>query len=91
MGTDPRDEEIKELRNRLNSLETSSNKTSTDNSNERSQAQKNSQPTQRETGLNIEDPIEMKNFLADVMSAISAFDSKLTSQIGQSQTRSDRL
>ena len=53
-------------------------------------ASKNGQPTQRVTGQKIEEMHKMKDFLVGVMSAINAFEKKLTTQIDLEQTRSDR-
>ena len=78
------------MRRKLRSLESEPNQTTNENATYQTRASKNRQPTQRETGQNIEDMNEMKNFLAGVMSAINAFDTKLTTQIGLSQTLSDR-
>ena len=78
------------MRRKLRSLESKTNQTTSDITTNQTQTSKNAQPTQRETGQNIEDMNEMKNFLAGVMSAISAFDNKLTNQIGLSKIHSDR-
>ena len=78
------------MRRKLRSLESKPIQTTSDITTNQTQTSKNAQLTQRETGQNIEDMNEMKNFLAGVMSAISAFDNKLTNQIGLSKTHSDR-
>ena len=53
-------------------------------------AQKNAQPAQRETGKDINEMKQMKNFLVDVMAAISAFDQKLSTQLDTNQIHTDR-
>ena len=87
---DPREEEIKELRRKIRTLETEPNQAMNENATNQTKASKNGEPTQRETGQNIEEMHKMKDFLVGVMSAINAFEKKLTTQIGLEQTRSDR-
>ena len=89
-AVDPREEEIKELKTKLRSYEKSTIRNH-DNNGNNIQPSKNEKMAQRETGQSITEISEMKNYLAGVMSAISAFDTKLSNQLGQSQTHTDRL
>ena len=81
---------MKELRNKVRSYEAA--KTGNQNENQ-IQPSKNGMVAQREVGQEmneINDITEMKTFLAGVMSAITAFDAKLSKHQEQSQTLMDR-
>ena len=86
---DPRDQEIRELKTKIRNMETKPEQTvkQIDNPNN---AQKNAQPAQRETGKDINEMKQMKNFLVDVMAAINAFDQKLLTQLDTNQILTDR-
>ena len=88
-AVDPREEEIKELKTKLRSYEKSAIRNHDNNGND-IEPSKNEKTAQRETGQSITEISEMKNYLAGVMSAISAFDAKLSNQLGQPQTHTDR-
>ena len=90
-----RNEEIEELRRRLNQLE--NGQTEKVLSHQVIQPEsvnrntKNANPAQRtETGQNKSEIAEMRNFLVGVIQTISEFDKRLTSQLNTDPTRSER-
>ena len=84
--TDPREEELEDLRARLRTYESRAQ-----NNNIRSNhSSKNEQPAQRETGQNPNELTEMRTYLAGVMDAIRGFESKLAAQQDTPPTLSDR-
>ena len=87
---DDKEREIRELKNRLHSLENKPEQVIGHHVNQNTLS-KNEQPAQRdETGQNTSDIHEMKQFLVGVMAAINEFDRKLTTQLDLSPTRPDR-
>ena len=86
---DPREAELVELRSKLRTYEAqSAGRTSNDQTNN---TPKNVTMAQRETGQNPSTEIsDMRNYLAEVMAAISGFDMRLSTQQEQQVTPSDR-
>ena len=87
-----RDQEIEELRKRLQQLENDPPEQVLNHIvNNDPTRTKNMETAQRkEMGQNISDITEMKTFLAGVMETISAFDKQLTNQLNTGPTRSER-
>ena len=86
---DEKEREIRELKNRIQSLENKPEQVIGHHINQNTP--KNTQSAQRdETGQNTTDIHEMKNFLVGVMAAINEFDRKLTKQLDLNPIHSDR-
>ena len=89
--TGGRDQEIEELRKRLQQLERDPPEQVLNHIVNEDTRTKNMETAQKKgMGQNITDITEMKTFLAGVMETISAFDKQLTKQLNTGPTRSER-
>ena len=85
-----KEQEIAELRNRLQALENQPEQVISHHVPNQETNSKNEREAQRETGQNATDINEMKQYLVGVLAAISDFDKRLTMQLNTGPTPSDR-